>query len=333
MSNISLRFAGGDYWDRTRPLIDGTIRPAGIDLTYDVIPPGDLFRRMCQTAEFEASEMSTSSFMAMITRGDDRLVGIPIFPSRVFRHRMIFVNRNAHIERPQDLAGKRVGVPEYQMSAAVWQRAFLRHDYDVHPSQIEWYQGGLDHHGYRERMAIDLPPEIRIQIIPDDKTLYGMLAAGELDALIGSSQPKQFRPDHLTICRLFPNYREVEKDYFRRTGLLPMMHMVAIRRDVYEKHRWVVKSLMDAFEAAKAVGWERLVALAKRPATFPWLFDDLEEVYEVFGGHPYHYGFEENFQTLQTYTEYSFEQGLSKRKLDPKELFAPESIAWTAPRR
>lgn len=325
MARLPLVFAGTDT-DRTRPLIDGSIRPPGLDLTYVVVSAGDLFRRMCQYAEFEASEMSTSSYMALLTRGDDRFVGVPIFPSRSFRHGYIVVNADSGIDRPEDLRGKRMGFPEYQMTAALWIRAVLQHDHGIGPSEVEWLEGGFERPGYSERLAVDLPPEIRCSVIPGQKSLVGMLIDGEIDALGAGNLPRALLEGRPKVRRLFPNYQQVEADYYQRTGFFPIMHLVVVRRDVYERHRWVPNALLAAFEQAKAQSWQALQENGWLPASLPWLRAELDEIARVFGGHPFTYGFRPNYQTLRAMTQYSYEQGLSKRRLEPEELFAPETL-------
>ena len=330
MANVPLVFAGCDTWDRSHPLIDGVVRPAGIDLTYVVVEPGDLFRRMFQYAEFESSEMSTSTLMAMISRGDDRLIGVPVFPSRSFRHGYVFVGDRAGIERPQDLAGKRVGVPEYQMTAAVWIRAFLEHDFGVKSAEVEWFEGGFDAPGYSERMPMQLSGGIRLSVIPGDKSLLGMLGNGELHAVTCATRPKTFDKPNSGFHRLFPNYREIEKEYFLRTGFFPIMHLVVVRRDVYERHRWIPNALIEAFSRARDYGWQRLRESSWLTVSLPWIQSHVEEIQDVFGGHPFPYGFEANYATLKALTEYSFEQGLSTRKLEPEEIFATETLTSPA---
>ena len=213
MSRIPLVFAGGAYPDRTVPLIKGTVQPEGLELNWLVVYPSELFRRMLQFAEFEAAEMSIAFYGALVSRGDDRFVGIPVFPARHFRHGYIFVRSDAGIERPQDLLGRRVGVPEYPMTAAVWIRALLLHDYGVRASEMEWFQGGFETPGFASRFPLDLPPEVHITTIPGDKSLVGMLLGGELDALVGPGRPQAFAVGDERICRLFPNYREMDKDF------------------------------------------------------------------------------------------------------------------------
>ena len=331
MSALSLRYAGVAYFDRTRPLELGEVVPEGIDLEFvgfDNV--GELFRRMAQEADFEVSEMSLSTLCMMVSRGDDRLVGIPVFPSRAFRQSQIYVHAGAGIEKPQDLAGRRVGVPEYQMTAALWIRAVLEHDYGVPPSAVRWQTGGLKTPAYQERFHHDLPEGVTLERIPADKALEPMLAAGELDALIHAHQPDEFRAGNPAVARLFPDYRAVERDYYGRTGLFPIMHTVVVRRDVYDANPWIARSLLDAFEEAKRRARERLRDQDTLAVMHPWLAAELDCVKAEFGGDPFAYGLEANRKVLEATTQYSFEQGLSVRKLDPAELFAAETHGWTA---
>lgn len=331
MSPLSLSFGGCDYWDRTRPLMDGTIRPTGIDLNYLVVPLQDLFRRVAQHAEFDAAEMSMSTYLAMVARGDTRFVGIPVFPSRNFRHSYLFVNTKAGIERPGDLRGRRIGVPEYQMTAALWIRAILQHDHDVHAREMRWFTGGLAAPGYVERAAINLPSDVNLTVIDESQTLEAMLDDGELDALISPVRPSSLVERRGMVRRMFPDYRAVEKDYYRRTKIFPIMHTVVLRREIYEADPWVVASLFEAFERAKLVGRERLLVTGPLAVALPWVPADLEEIDEVFGGaDPWAYGIEPNRHVLEAMTKYSHEQGLASRKVTLDELFAAESFVSPA---
>jgi 4,5-dihydroxyphthalate decarboxylase len=325
MADLSLTYGGYLYLDRTRALQTGQVKPAGIDLRVQVVEIGELFRRMAQHVEFDVAEMSMSTYMIMRGQGDDRLIGIPVFLSRAFRHSMIFVNSHAGIDRPADLKGKNVGVPEYQMTAAVWIRAFLEHDYGVKPSDIRWWYGGIESPGYTERREHEAPPDVHLEQIPDDKALVPMLDSGELDAYVTAANPKPFRERSPNVRRLFPDYRAVEADYYRRTGFFPIMHLVCIRRELYEANRWIAASLLDAFVESKRLGMERLRQVGALPVAIPWLGADIEELDELFGGDAFAYGFKQNRATLEALTDYSHSQGLTPRRFTPEELFAPET--------
>lgn len=327
MGNLKISFGGCDYWDRTHALIDGTIKPEGIDLTYLVTPLQDLFRRMVQHEEFDAAEMSMSTYIALVANGDRRFVGVPVFPSRNFRHSYLFVNARAGIDSPSDLRGKRVGVPEYQMTAALWIRAILQSDFGVHPRDMLWFTGGLRRPGYVERAHVDLPRDIRLSVIDPNQTLEALLNSGELDALISPVRPQSLVDGAGFVQRMFPDYREVEKDYYRRTSIFPIMHTVVVRRDVYEANRWVPTSLFEAFELAKRKGRERLLITGPLVVSLPWIPADLEEIDEVFGGQdPWAYGIEPNRHVLETMIEMSVEQGLASRRVALDDLFAPECL-------
>lgn len=219
MAEVPLTYAGLSYLDRTVPIELGEVSPGGISLNFvRFTTPSDIFRQQSQFAEFEASEMSMSTFMMLISRGDDHLVGLPVFPSRQFRHKDIYVNADSGIDRPEDLVGRNVGVQEYQMTAALWVRAILQHEHGVAPRDIHWWSGGLATPGYVERLHHDLPSDVALESIPPDRTLEGMLSSGELDALVSVKAPSELERGSTAIQRLFPEHRYVERDYFLRTG-------------------------------------------------------------------------------------------------------------------
>lgn len=326
MSKLSLSYGGLLYLDRTLGLYTGDVVPQGIDLTYVAFPsPGDLFRRQAQFAEFDVSEMSASTYLVMTSRGDDRLVGLPVFVSRNFRHGQVYVHEGSGIGVPADLRGKRVGVTEYQMTAALWIRAFLEHDHQVRPEDLRWFEGGLVVPDWAERLAVELPSGVRVERIPAGKTLEGMLAAGELDALVTMQPPQGFDPRGGPVRRLFPDHPAVEREYFQRTGLFPIMHLVVMRRDVYEKNRWAALSLYNAFIEAKRMGARRLRAVTGLAVSLPWLAPALEEIDSVFGGDAFPYGVERNRHVLEAMATYACEQGLASRKVGVDELFAAET--------
>jgi 4,5-dihydroxyphthalate decarboxylase len=330
MSKPRVTYAGLLYLDRTRPLYDRDVEPQGIDLNYLVFSDVDpLFRRVAQHAEFDAAEMSISTYMMMRSQGDHRYIGIPVFLSRQFRHSFIFVNSRKGIDKPADLIGKQVGVPEYQLSAALWVRAFLQHDYGVPPSAVHWRCGGLTHPGFVERLGHKLPAQIRVTPIPGDHTLEGDLESGEIDALVSFAVPESLKAGSTEIRRLFPDYRAVEADYYRRTKFFPIMHMVVLRRDVYERDRWMAVNLLEAFSHAKKSGLARLYAPGGASAVaIPWLGAILGDTDRIFGGDAFPYGYEANRELLEAITQYSFEQGLSEQKVDARSLFAPETIDY-----
>jgi 4,5-dihydroxyphthalate decarboxylase len=326
MGDLELTYAGLLYLDRTLPLLTGEVRPSGVDLRYEVFPRvEDLFRRQAQHAEFPVSEMSLGTFLVLTARGDAPFVGLPVFLSRHFRHREVYVNERAGITEPTALRGKRVAVPEYQMTAAVWVRGILRDEYGIEPEEIDWHTGGLREPAYAERLAVRLPAGVEVRRIPVDRTLEEMLQSGDLDALITTEQPPAMREPGSPIRRLFTDYGEVERAYYSRTGIFPIMHLLVVRRDVYEANPWVAKSLTDAFTEAKAAGNARLRFQPSLPVGLPWLQEAIEEVDRDFDGDAFPYGVEPNRHVLDVMTRYMHEQGLTARRVGVDELFAPEA--------
>lgn len=325
---MSLEYAGLLYWDRTLALRDGSVKPIGVDLTYRVFEdPGELFVRQCQDAEFETSELSLSSYLAMISRGDDRFVGIPVFPSRHFRHAQIYVNVDAGIERPADLIGRRVGVLEYQMTAAVWIRAFLEHDFGVAPSDVDWVTGGLrTPDDFAERLAINLPDDVSLRRIPPETTLESSLENGQISALISAYPPLTMGTEGSRVAPLFADHRAVERDYYARTGIFPIMHLVAIRRDVYEADRSIAMRLYSAFKEAQGVGRQRLHQVAGLAVSLPWLEAELQDTRNLFGDDPFPYGVSANKDVVDALLRYALEQGITVRELEIGDLFAPETL-------
>lgn len=315
------------YLDRTRALEFGEISPEGIDLDFRNVRVDELFRVVAQDPDaYDVAEMSLCTYMMMRAGGDDRLVAIPVFPSRVFRHNMVFVNTEHGIDAPEELKDKKVGLGEYQMTAALWVRAALEHDYGVKPSDIDWYYGGYWTPAYEERHEHEAPPGVSLTRIPPDRAIRPMFLDGELDAVL-TFDPHPYKLLAPRIRRLFTNYREVELDYFRRTGFFPIMHTVVVRRAVHEANPWIATSMLEAFIRSKRLGLERLRDVGALAVTVPWVEHELEQVAELFGSDDaFPYGLEQNRKILEAMTQYAHEQGLTDRKLSPEELFAPETL-------
>jgi 4,5-dihydroxyphthalate decarboxylase len=325
MAKLRLTLACWDY-DRTRSLLEQRIPVDGIELNYLSLPVEETFFRMLRHREFDAAEMSLSSYTLSLFRENPPFIAIPVFPSRFFRHSCIYVHSGSGVGEPKDLAGKRVGNPEYQMTAPVWIRGILSDEYGVPPASATYLSGGEEEPGRPEKLALDLPPAIRTQAIPADKTLSRMLECGELDALYTARAPSTFRSGEGSVRRLFPDYQRVEREYFEKTGIFPIMHTVVLRREVYERNPWVAQSLYKAFVAAKREAWENLHEMAALKTMLPWLVQHVEDTERTMGRDFWPYGLEANEHVLETFLRYSFEQGLSKRQLNPRELFAPESL-------
>ena len=325
MSKLKLSFACWNY-DRTRALLDGSVQADGIDLNYLCLPVEETFFRMARHQEFDVAEMSFSSYCVSLNRPDRPFVALPIYPSRFFRHSCIYVNANAGIREPKDLIGKRIASPEYQMTAPVWIRGILQDHYGVAVDAQPYLFGGEEEPGRVEKLKLDLPPNIKLQAIGPTQTLSQMLADGELDALYTARAPSSFTRDDGKVRRLFENYAEVERTYWRETGIFPIMHVIVMRRDVYEANRWIAQSLTKAFYAAQKKTYEDLAETAALKSMLPWLVAHVEEARREMGDDWWPYGLERNRKTLETFTRYHFEQGLSKRQLTLDELFAPESL-------
>ncbi len=325
MSRLRLTLACWNY-DRTRALAEGRVTVDGVDLTYLNLPVEETFFRMLRHREFDVAELSLSSYTLSLFRDDSPFIAIPIFPSRYFRHSCIYVNADSGIREPKDLIGKRIGNPEYQMTAPVWIRGILSDEYGVPVTSVSYLSGGEEQPGRTEKIPLSLPPEIRLEAIPSHKTLSHMIETGEIDALYTARAPSTFFNGSGKVRRLFEDYRTVEREYYRKTKIFPPMHIIAIRRDVYERNRWVAQSLFKAFVAAQAEVYGELRETGALMHMLPWLTSHLEETETLMGRDFWPYGYEPNIHALSTFLRYHHEQGLSKRLLTPKEIFAPESL-------
>ena len=294
MGKLQLSLACWDY-DRVHGLIDGTVSADGIDLNFQKLVVEEIFFRMLRYREFDASEMSMSSYVVSLTKPDRPFIAIPVFPSRYFRHSCIYVNDGAGIRSAQDLIGKRVGTPEYQMTAPVWIRGILSEHYGVPVDAVTHVTGGEESPGREEKVRLDLPENIRIERIGPTQTLSRMLHDGEIDALFTARKPSTYDGDR--VRRLFPDHVAVEKRYWRETGHFPIMHVVAIRRDVYEAHRWVAKSLLKAFGEAQQICYRGLRETSALKGMLPWFNAHVEETIDLMGEDFWPYGLEANRAT------------------------------------
>jgi ABC-type nitrate/sulfonate/bicarbonate transport system substrate-binding protein len=323
VARLPLTFACGDY-DRTRALEEGTIRPDGIELTYLRLPVEETFFRMMRHREFEVAEMSLSTYVLSLQAEPAPFVALPVFTSRMFRHGGVYCNADAGISGPEDLKGKVVGTPEFQLTAGVWIRGILADRHGVPVDSVRYVTGGQEKPGRIEKAGVDLPG-IDISRAPADRTLSEMLAEGEIDALYSPRIPSPFAARDPRVRRVFPDVVAAEKEYFAATGIFPIMHVVALRRDVYEKHPWVAQSLYKALLLAKQEAAANLYDSSALRFMLPWLNQDLEQAKELLGDDYWSYGLDANVETLSTFLRYHHEQGLSRRLFRPEELFAPES--------
>ena len=329
MTRLRLTLACGDY-DRTRALHDGTIAPEGIDLVCLRLPVEDIFVRMARFAEFDAAELSLSSYLLSMTdTGPGRFVAIPAFLSRSFRHGGIYIHTGSGISRPEDLAGKTVGLAEYQLTANVWIRGLLAEHHGVPVASVRYRTGGLHTPGRSEKLRLELPADIDIAPIAAGRTLSDLLAEGEIDALYSPRTPQCFRAGHSAVRRLFPDVRAAEADYYYKTGIFPIMHVVVLRRNVYDAHRWAARSLYRALVAARDAAWDGMDETASLRYMLPWLVAELDATRAILGKDYWSYGLSGNENTLATLIGYSHAQGLARRAFAPAELFAPETLEDT----
>jgi 4,5-dihydroxyphthalate decarboxylase len=325
MTKLRLTLACWPY-DRTRALADGSVRLEGIDLVYMPLEVEETFWRQARFREFDACEMSLSSYTKTLHQEKPPFIAIPAFPSRFFRHSCIFVSAKSGIRKPEDLKGKRVGVPEYQMTAPVWIRGILSDDFGVKVTDYEHFSGGEEEPGRIEKLKLELPPHIRYSPIPETKTLSRMLADGELDALVTARAPSTFYSEPDRVKRLFPDYVEREHEYYRRTKIFPIMHTVVIRRDIYDANPWIAQALLKAFQKAKDITMAGLKETHVMATMLPWQVANVEEARREMGDDWWPYGVEPNRKVLETFLRYHHEQGLSKRRLAPEEIFARETL-------
>ena len=323
MRRLPLTLACGDY-DRTRALLEGSVRPDGIDLTYLRLPVEETFFRMVRHREFDVAEMSLSSYAASLGRTERPFVALPVFTSRMFRHGGIFVNAEAGIEKPSDLRGKRVGNAEFQLTANVWIRGILADEHQVPVDSVSYLTGGQESPGRIEKGAIDTAFDI--SPIPEDRTLAEMLHAGEIDAFYGPRIPSTFHRGDGRVRRLFTDPVAAEREYFERTRIFPVMHVVAIRRDVYEANRWIAQSLFKAFRQAKDTAYAAFLDASALRFMSPWLIQHAEADRALLGEDFWSYGLDANVHVLETFLGHHHAQGLSPRLLAPEELFAVETL-------
>ncbi|MEW6341027.1 MAG: ABC transporter substrate-binding protein [Pseudomonadota bacterium] len=325
MSKLKISLACGNY-DRTQALIDGRVQIEGCEVVATALEPEEAFHRAFRYQEYDVTEISMSSHMMTTARGDNAYVGVPAFISRVFRQSGIYVRTDRDINSPKDLIGKRIGLPEYQITANVWIRGILEEQYGVTPGQIQWFRGGVEETGRGERAPIALKDGVHLEQISDDKTLSGMLESGELDGYIGARAPSCFLRGAPNVGRLFKDYLSVEKDYFRETRIFPIMHMVGVRKSLAEQNPWLPVAVFKAFMKAKALAIKELDEICHLAATLPWMVHHHNEAKALMGDDYWPYGLGANQHTIDKFSDYHFAQGLSQRRVEPKELFWPPTL-------
>jgi 4,5-dihydroxyphthalate decarboxylase len=321
---IPITLACGDY-DRTRAIKDGRVTVEGCDVTYLPMEPEEVFHRAFKHREFDVCELSFSSYLRTLDAGISAYVGIPAFVSRLFRHSAIYIRTDRGIRQPSDLKGKMIGLPEYQITAVVWLRGILQDEYGVKPTDIKWRQGGIEEPGRTERTPLKPIPGLDLQSVRD-KSLSGMLERGELDALFTARAPSCFTNRAPNVARLFPDYREVEKGYYKRTGMFPLMHLIGIKRELVDRHPWLPASLYKAFCEAKTFALREVRDINALLVTLPWLVAEAEETTALMGEDFWRYGVKENAKEIEALTRYAHDQGLVSRKLTLEELFPASTI-------
>ena len=323
MSVLRLSFACWDY-DRMKAVQDGRIRPDGIDLNFLPLRIEETFYRQLRFREFDVAELSLSSYLLTLNEPEPPFVAIPVFPSRCFRHQSIYVNAESGVDAPGDLAGKRVGTPEYEMTAGVWQRGILADFHGVPVDSVRYFTGAIEDRGRPEKLPLNLPASISVTPIGAGQNLSEMLAAGEIDAIYSATQPPCFGQAK-AVRRLFGDFKRAEQEYYRRTRIFPIMHTVVIRRSLHEREPWIARSLTKAFGQALEIAYQDLRERGALKAMLPWLADHLEETVDVLGPGYWDYGLEQNRHVLETFARYSYEQGLASSRFGVDEMFAPGS--------
>ncbi len=322
MRKLHLTLAISEY-DHVRDLCSGAVAVDGIELTHLNLPIEEMHFRFTKFREWDISEMSLAKYVALLSQDDRSMVAIPVFPNRAFRHSAIYVRRESDLTDPTQLTGKRVGVPEWAQTAGVYARGFLMHQYGLRLSTVEWWQAGVHQPGRDEKVELRLPQGVVLNRAPG-KTLSGMLMSGELDAVITAHPPEPFKRGDPGIVQLFHKVQAVEEAYWRTTGIFPIMHIIAIKRDVYERHRWVAMNLYKAFDEARRRSIERISELTASRVPVPWLREYVDRWRGVFGPDYWPYGLEPNRTTLDAFCQYACEQGVCHRQVASDELFPPE---------
>jgi 4,5-dihydroxyphthalate decarboxylase len=323
--NLQLSVAVGDY-DRTRALFDGRVGIDGVDPVFMLLSPEEMFFRAFRHADFDICELSLSSFVLRAAVGDNQYVGVPVFLSRAFRHSSIVVRTDRGIEQPSDLKGRRLGTPEYQLTACVWARALLEDEYGVAPGDVRWVRGGMEQAGRIEKIELALPADVYLESAPAGRTLSAMLEAGEIDGIVGPRLPACFERGDPGVDWLFRDPTRAAAEYYQRTGIFPIMHLLGIRRELAERHPWLPATVGKAFEQAKAHALAQLADTSATKVTLPFVEEQLRAARRLMGVDFWSYGVGPNRKVLDTFLRHHHAQGLSPRRLAVEELFHPSTL-------
>ncbi|VVD89925.1 4,5-dihydroxyphthalate decarboxylase [Pandoraea iniqua] len=325
MSKLTLSLAVNDY-DHVRDLLSGRVAAEGIELVPSVLPVEEIFYRTTHFQEWDLSEMSLAKYTALRSQGDDRLIGLPVFPSRVFRLSSLYVRSDGSVRSPADLRGKRVGVPEWAQTAAVYSRGWLAHEQGVALEDIEWVQGGVNQAGRREKVDVQLPAGVRYRPSPD-RSLTALLLDGEIDAILSARPPAPPPGRQGEVVRLFKDFAAEERAYFGKTGIFPIMHLIVMRREVFAANRWIAGNLLKAFSQAKDASIARLDDITCSHFPLPWMSEHAASARAMFGADPWPYGIAANRTTLDAFLRFAFEQGVCHRPMQADDLFPAEMHA------
>lgn len=321
MSRLPLTLAISEY-DHVADLVNGRVVPEGIDLRWLNLQIEETHFRAMAFREFDASELSFGKYASLVSQGDQSLTAIPVFPLRMARHSSIYIRRDGPVKEPADLVGRRVGIPEWAQTASVYTRGLMAHQYGIDLASIEWFQAGVNQAGRVEKVKLKLPPGVRLTPVPE-KSLSEMLVSGEIDAAFTAHPPNCFLEVHPNVRRLFENFVEVEKQYIRETGIFPIMHIVAIKKELVDRNPWIAMNLFTAFEEAKNRSLQRALFVGSR-YPIPWTYEYAREAQRLIGKDFWPYGIEANRTTLEAFLQYAHEQGVCHRRLQPEEVFAPQ---------
>ena len=321
MGKLQLSVAMGDY-DRTRALVDGRVQIDGVDPVCMLLSPEEMFFRSMRSMDFDITELSFSSYLVRHSRGDCPYIAVPAFLSRAFRHTSIYVRKD-RVKRPEDLKGRRVGVPEYQLTANVWARALLQDDFGVSPADIRWVRGGIDTPGRPEKIKLQLPPDVQIESAPEGTTISELLDRGDIDGFIAPRPPSRQALANPHVGWLFDDPTAAAKDYYRRTGIFPIMHVAAIRKSLVERHPWLPMAVLKAFTQAKAAALDLLGDTSATKVTLPFVEEQLKAARETLGEDFWSYGVAPARRTLEAFVRHHHAQGLSSRLVPVDELFHP----------
>jgi 4,5-dihydroxyphthalate decarboxylase len=322
-ASLLLTLAVCDY-EHTREIAQGIVRADGITLTPLVFPSiEEITFRFLKNLEWDVSELSFGKYTSLASQGDAPMVAIPVFPSRVHRHSAIYVRGDRGIKSAKDLNNRTVGIPEWAQTAGIYVRGFLAEDYGVDLASIRWLQAGVNEAGRAEKVDMKLPAGIRYEARPDT-SLSAMLSSGEVDAVISARAPEAFSQGKGNVTRLFPNYRAEEERYFKNTGIFPIMHLITIRRAVFEQHPWIAMNLFKAFDEAKRRCFELLRDFTCARIPLPWAAAITDEIAAAYGPDPYPYGIEASRPTLEAFCRYAHDQGVTRARMTPEDLFPRE---------